>query len=714
MEDWLRISVAYWHSFAANGSDMFGAGTFDRPWTDGRRTRWMRRARRWRRRSSSSRSSASRSTASTTSTSRPTGASFREFRSNLDALADDALGYQERTGIRLLWGTANLFTHPRFQAGAATNPDPEVFAYAAAQVKNMLEVTKRLGGANYVLWGGREGYDSLLNTDLRREGEQLARFLHLVVDEKHRIGFDGTLLIEPKPMEPTKHQYDYDAAVVHGFLARHGLEGEYKLNIEANHATLAGHSFHHEIAYATANDLLGSVDANRGDPQNGWDTDQFPNSVEDLVLPMYEIVLAGGLGNGGFNFDAKLRRQSIDRADLFHAHIGGIDTLARALIVAAKLADDGDLARMKDERYSGWNGELGRAITDGAATLAELADRVEEGGSTHPVSGKQGRERRQRRPLGLTMSFGRACGRRWGRPHDARCGAWSGCGDLPDGPWGEDLFGRGHAPAVPEPEADEDCHQPGEDERGDRGPEGDDPEDREAVGLEQEPAERGAAEHCLHLGSECCVGRLRHRCGADLRVDAGVRHLTQVDRDEVVRVGLCLWSGEKLLTGVLLQVRDHPRCDLGARLRLRERGRRREEDLLLGELVVHIGGHDAVAPECERSRHHQDGDDDYPSCADKDIEHFAAHGSTLLRSLTEYDLNLKPAPKAGVRLTTPCRRGKIRIRGSSHPSEANRFHESGYRSRLRTSPRSGLRVQSEVRASGETGTPETPPQPDRG
>ena len=323
MEDWLRVSVAYWHSFAANGSDMFGSGTFDRPWA--RQTGDPMQAAR------------EKMAAAFEFIEKlgvpfycfhdvdvaPAGASFREFRSNLDALADDALGYQERTGIRLLWGTANLFTHPRFQAGAATNPDPEVFAYAAAQVKHMLEVTKRLGGKNYVLWGGREGYDSLLNTDLGREGEQLARFLHLVADEKHRIGFEGTLLIEPKPMEPTKHQYDHDAAVVHGFLARHGLEGEYRLNIEANHATLAGRSFHDEIAYATANDLLGSVDANRGDPQNGWDTDQFPNSVEDLVLPLYEIVLAGGLGNGGFNFDAKLRRQSSDRIDLFHAHIGG-------------------------------------------------------------------------------------------------------------------------------------------------------------------------------------------------------------------------------------------------------------------------------------------------------------------------------------------------------------------------------------------------------
>ena len=406
MEDWLRISVAYWHSFAANGSDMFGAGTFDRPWTREQQDP-MDAAR-------------EKMAAAFEFIEKlgvpfycfhdvdvaPVGASFREFRSNLDALADDALAYQERTGIRLLWGTANLFTHPRFQAGAATNPDPEVFAYAAAQVKNMLEVTKRLGGANYVLWGGREGYDSLLNTDLRREGEQLARFLHLVADEKHRIGFDGALLIEPKPMEPTKHQYDHDAAVVHGFLARHGLEGEYKLNIEANHATLAGHSFHHEIAYATAHDLLGSVDANRGDPQNGWDTDQFPNSVEDLALPMYEIVKAGGLGNGGFNFDAKLRRQSIDRADLFHAHIGGIDTLARASSrrVEARRQrqprpDDG-----RRRRYAGWDGDLGRAITGGTVTLAELADQVDAGKiEPDPVSGRQEdiRKRPQRRPLGV-------------------------------------------------------------------------------------------------------------------------------------------------------------------------------------------------------------------------------------------------------------------------------------------------------------------------
>ncbi len=227
-----------------------------------------------------------------------------------------------------------------------------------------------------MLWGGREGYDTLLNTDLKREGDQLARFLHLVAEHKHKIGFTGTLLIEPKPMEPTKHQYDHDTATVHGFLVRNGLEAEYKVNIEANHATLAGYSFHHEVAYAVAHGILGSIDANRGDPQNGWDTDQFPNSVEDLALPMYEIVRSGGLGTGGFNFDAKLRRQSIDRNDLFHAHIGGIDTLARALLVAADMIEAGRLSSMVEARYAGWSGELGRSILDGRVSLADLADRV--------------------------------------------------------------------------------------------------------------------------------------------------------------------------------------------------------------------------------------------------------------------------------------------------------------------------------------------------
>jgi xylose isomerase len=256
----------------------------------------------------------------------------------------------------------------------------------------MLEVTQRLGGTNYVLWGGREGYDTLLNTDLRREGEQLARFLHLVAEHKHRIGFEGTLLIEPKPMEPTKHQYDHDSATVHGFLVRHGLDGEYRLNIEANHATLAGFSFHHEVAYAIANGMFGSIDANRGDPQNGWDTDQFPNSVDDLVMPLYEILQGGGFTTGGFNFDAKLRRQSSHRNDLFHAHIGGIDTLAQALLAAARLVEQGTLAQLKADRYAGWSGELGTAILDGRLSLADLAGRVASGEiDPAPVSGGQER-----------------------------------------------------------------------------------------------------------------------------------------------------------------------------------------------------------------------------------------------------------------------------------------------------------------------------------
>jgi len=275
-----------------------------------------------------------------------------------------------------LWGTANLFSHPRYAAGAATNPDPEVFAYAAAQVCKALDVTHRLGGANYVLWGGREGYDTLLNTDLRREAAQLGRFLHLVVEHKHHIGFAGTILIEPKPMEPTKHQYDHDAAAVHAFLRQCGLEGEIRLNIEANHATLAGHSFEHEIAYAVANDLFGSIDINRGDPQLGWDTDQFPNSADGMVLPLYTILAAGGLTTGGFNFDAKLRRQSIAPDDLFHAHIGGIDTLARGLLDAARLIEDGQLAAFVRQRYAGWDTAFGCAILAGEHSLADLADLV--------------------------------------------------------------------------------------------------------------------------------------------------------------------------------------------------------------------------------------------------------------------------------------------------------------------------------------------------
>ena len=390
MADHLRIAVCYWHSFNWPGSDVFGVGTFDRPWLDPRLEPML---------AARAKLEAAfelfeklgvpyfcfhdRDIA-------PAGATFAESAANLQAILDDAQAHMARTGVRLLWGTANLFNHPRYAAGAATNPDPEVFAYAAAQVKVMLEATHRLGGANYVLWGGREGYETLLNTDLAREERQLGRFLAMVAEHKHRIGFKGSLLIEPKPQEPTKHQYDYDAATVYGFLARHGLEKEYRVNLEANHATLAGHSFHHEVAQAIALGIFGSIDANRGDYQNGWDTDQFPNSVDELSLALYEILRAGGFTTGGFNFDAKLRRQSVDLTDLVHAHVGGIDTLARALLAAAGMIERGEIERLRAARYAGWDGELGRSIIAGDALFEMLAGRVMTGEiDPAPVSGRQ-------------------------------------------------------------------------------------------------------------------------------------------------------------------------------------------------------------------------------------------------------------------------------------------------------------------------------------
>jgi xylose isomerase len=382
--------VCYWHSFNWPGSDVFGVGTFERPWLEPGRDPLA--------------AARHKMDAAFEFFSKlgfpffcfhdrdiaPEGENFSESVANLDAMVDYAEQKMAETGMRLLWGTANLFSHPRYAAGAATNPDPEVFAYAAAQVKHVLEATQRLGGANYVLWGGREGYETLLNTDLKREEEQLARFLTLVAEHKRDIGFSGTLLIEPKPQEPTKHQYDYDTATVFGFLDRHGLAGEYKVNIEANHATLAGHSFHHEVATAVESGIFGSIDANRGDPQNGWDTDQFPNSVEDLAPVLYEILRGGGLATGGFNFDTKLRRQSLDRTDLFHGHIGGVDTLARALLVAARMMEQKTLEAARAERYGRWSGDLGTAILAGDHSLESLAKLV--GTDTVdpvPVSGRQ-------------------------------------------------------------------------------------------------------------------------------------------------------------------------------------------------------------------------------------------------------------------------------------------------------------------------------------
>jgi xylose isomerase len=390
MEDHLRIAVCLWHSFAWPGSDVFGVGTFDRPWLQpgsdpmaGAHAKLDAAFEFFDKLGVPFFCFHDRDIA-------PEGRTFAESSANLAEMIDAAEAHMARTGVRLLWGTANLFGHPRYAAGAATNPDPDVFAYAAAQVRQMLEITHRLGGANYVLWGGREGYETLLNTDLGREERQLARFLALVAEHKQRIGFEGTLLLEPKPQEPTKHQYDYDSATVHGFLVRHGLESEYRVNIEANHATLAGHSFHHEVAYAVANGVFGSIDANRGDPQNGWDTDQFPNSVDELALAMLEILRGGGFTTGGFNFDAKLRRQSMARDDLFHGHIGGIDTLARALLVAAEMLEAGRLDAAREARYAGWQQPLGQSIIAGDATLATLGDRVAAGEiDPRPVSGRQ-------------------------------------------------------------------------------------------------------------------------------------------------------------------------------------------------------------------------------------------------------------------------------------------------------------------------------------
>jgi xylose isomerase len=312
-----------------------------------------------------------------------------EHKRNLAAIAEAMQKRMETGGVKLLWGTANLFSHPRYAAGAATSPDPEIYAWAAFQVREMLETTHRLGGANYVLWGGREGYDTILNTDLKRELEQLGRFLNLVVEHKHKIGFKGTILVEPKPHEPTKHQYDRDTATVYGFLERCGLAKEVKVNIEANHATLAGNSFEHEIATAMALGIFGSIDINRGDPQNGWDTDQFPNDVAGLTLALLEILKGGGFTTGVFNFDAKVRRQSVDPADLFYGHIGGVDVLAKALLNAAAILEDGRLGGFVADRYAGWNGAFGKRALTGMS-LTELADHtLASNARVLPPSGRQ-------------------------------------------------------------------------------------------------------------------------------------------------------------------------------------------------------------------------------------------------------------------------------------------------------------------------------------
>jgi xylose isomerase len=390
MAEQLRFAVCYWHSFCWNGFDPFGYdGTFERPWQ--RMADPMAAAR--------TKADAAfeffqklgapyycfhdRDVA-------PEGATPRESVSNLHEMIDVLGAKQQTTGMKLLWGTANLFSHRRYMSGAATNPDPQIFSMAALQVKEAMDATLKLGGENYVLWGGREGYETLLNTKIGQELDQMGRFLNMVVEHKHKIGFKGTILLEPKPREPSKHQYDFDTATVYGFLCKYGLEKEIKVNIEANHATLSGHSFEHEVALALDLGIFGSVDMNRGDMQCAWDTDQFPNSVAETALVMYLILKGGGFKNGGINFDAKVRRQSIDPEDMFYGHIGAMDVCARALLVAEKMISDGKLNAILNQRYAGWSAGVGQDILSGKVTLEALAAQVlSVNNDPRPVSGRQ-------------------------------------------------------------------------------------------------------------------------------------------------------------------------------------------------------------------------------------------------------------------------------------------------------------------------------------
>ena len=389
MEDQLRIAVCYWHSLVWTGTDPFGGETFMRPWH--RPGDPMKQAQ--------LKADVAFDLFERLGTRyftfhdldlAPEGATLRETNRNVRRMGEVVAKKMSRGRVKLLWGMANLTGHRRYMSGAATNPDPEVFAYAAAQSKNALELTHELGGENYALWGGREGYETLLNTDLSREMQQMARFLSLIVEHKHKIGFKGPILVETKPAEPTKHQYDADVAAVYGFLARHGLEKQVLINIEQNHALHAGHSFEHEIAMAAALGVFGSLDMNRGDELLGWDTAQFPNNLPQMALALYHVLRHGGLGAGGLNLDARVRRQSIDPEDLVTAHAAAIDLCARALLVAEKMIRSGELATHVDSRYAGWSGKLGRDILAGKASLARLAKHVEKRDlEPQPRSGQQ-------------------------------------------------------------------------------------------------------------------------------------------------------------------------------------------------------------------------------------------------------------------------------------------------------------------------------------
>ncbi|CAM8665299.1 XylA Xylose isomerase [Comamonadaceae bacterium] len=391
MEEHLRFASCYWHTFCWNGLDPFGGDTFQRPWHAMPDPMAAAKAKAdvafefFTKLGAPYYCFHDRDVA-------PEGATPRESVNNLREMVDILGAKQQATGMKLLWGTANLFSHRRFMSGAATNPNPEIFAMGALQVKEAMDATLKLGGENYVLWGGREGYETLLNTRMGHELDQMGRFLNMVVEYKHKIGFKGTILLEPKPREPSKHQYDFDTATVYGFLCRYGLEKEIKVNIEANHATLSGHSFEHEIATAIDLGIFGSIDMNRGDMQCGWDTDQFPNNIPETALAMYLILKGGGFTTGGLNFDAKVRRQSIDPEDIFHGHIGGMDVSARALLIAEKMISDGKFAQVTEDRYAGWKGNFGQDVLTGKLGLDAVAQRVlDQNVDVQPVSGRQER-----------------------------------------------------------------------------------------------------------------------------------------------------------------------------------------------------------------------------------------------------------------------------------------------------------------------------------
>jgi xylose isomerase len=388
MKDFFKFACAYWHSFVNNGSDPFGEGTHVFQWNE--KEDPVKRAK------------------------DKMDAAFEfitkmgipyycfhdvdlvdysndvvENEKRLKAITAYAKQKQQESGVKLLWGTANLFSHKRYMNGASTNPDFNVLTHAAAQVKAALDATIELGGENYVFWGGREGYMTLLNTNMKREQEHLAKFLHTAKDYARKNGFKGTFFIEPKPCEPTKHQYDYDAATVISFLRQYDLMEDFKLNIEVNHATLAGHTFTHELQVAADAGLLGSMDANRGDYQNGWDTDQFPNNINELTEAMLIILEAGGFQGGGVNFDAKIRRNSTDPADLFYAHIGGMDAFARALITADNILKRSDYKKLREDRYSSFDKGNGKAFEEGKLTLEDLRDLAAKNGEPEIISGKQ-------------------------------------------------------------------------------------------------------------------------------------------------------------------------------------------------------------------------------------------------------------------------------------------------------------------------------------